>query len=321
MAGIEDVYNDIYTVSPGGRWPLTPGEISWEPLTTPFTYSATCTENWRLDGYDPNPDFLSLSIPSSCRSSGGQSIHSPGTCLDGYRIANLIEFRTTPDVSGGPRVWAADCCRRYLSLSSQSESVLTTDSGFAWSGGTCKSAFSTPVTAYLPKQIPGTTTTSNSATFTFTAFDRDSRDNATVVTSGVMYMDAMLVYCQESDFSNFDRDYASSLAEVLLPSNTFTPTPTSTARFIAETASPPNRSQYASATAPAQSDSAEATDSSRLALSPGAKAGIGVGVVVGVILLCAGAFLLYRTRARTAKLDRKSTLQNEQPEFVQTSAA
>ena len=208
----------------------------------------------------------------------------------------------------------------FLSFS-QSESVLTTDSGFAWSRGTCKSAFSTPVTAYLPKQIPGTTTTSNSATFTFTAFDRDSRDNATVVTSGVMYMDVMLVYWQESDMSNFDRDYASSLAEVLLPSNTFTPTPTSTARFIAKTASPPNRSQYASATAPAKSNSIEAADSSNPTLSGGAKAGIGVGVVAGVILLCAGAFLLYRTRARKAKLDRKSTLQNEQPEFVQASAA
>lgn len=199
--------------------------------------------------------------------------------------------------------------------------MLTTDSGFAWSRETCTSVFSTPVTAYFPKRIPGTSTYDDGSTVTFTAFDEDSRDNATVVTSGVLYMDAMLVYWQESDLPNFDRDYASSLAEVLLPSNTFTPTPISTARFTAETASPPNRSQHASATAPVNSNSIEAGNSSNSVLSNGAKAGISVGVVVGVILLCAGAFLLYRTRARKAKLDRKSTLQNEQPEFVQTSAA
>ncbi|KAI4678892.1 uncharacterized protein J4E88_006180 [Alternaria novae-zelandiae] len=144
--------------------------------------------------------------------------------------------------------------------------------------------------------------------------DVTQTDNATVLDSGTASMWVMQGYWQESDLPNFDPSYAAILATKF--GIDFTPTGTGTADAPAETASPPGRSQLTSATSTVETDSGEATG-----LSSGAKAGIGVGVALGVILLCAAGFLLYRKRVQKAKLDRKSALQNEQPELVQTRAA
>jgi len=173
-----------------------------------------------------------------------------------------------------------------------------TDIAFAW----CESSFSTPITAYPTEWFE-----SRSEIVTQT-------DNATVLSSGIASMGPMAGYWQEADLSKFDPDYAAILVSKF--DLNFTPTAIATADGTAETASPPDRSQFPSATSSLEMDSEESTG-----LSSGAKAGIGVGVAFGVVLLCAAGFLLYRRRVQKVKLDSKSALQNEQPELVQTRAA
>ena len=173
-----------------------------------------------------------------------------------------------------------------------------TNSGFAW----CWSSFSTPITAFPTKWVE-----SRSEIVTQT-------DNATVLSSGIASMGPMAGYWQESDLSKFDPDYAAILASKF--DLDFTPTAIVTADGTAETASPPDRSQFPSATSSLEMDSEDSTG-----LSSGAKAGIGVGVAFGLALLCAAGFLLYRRLVQKVKLDSKSALQNEQPELVQTRAA
>jgi hypothetical protein len=125
----------------------------------------------------------------------------------------------------------------------------------------------------------------------------------------------MIVYWQESDLSNFDAKYAATLADKF----DIDFTPTATADVTAETATLPDRSQFASAT----SDSGEGAETSGSQLGSGAKAGIGIGVAIGAILLGITGFLLYKRRLRKklSKLDWNSAIQNEQPELVQTQAA
>jgi LPXTG-motif cell wall-anchored protein len=132
-----------------------------------------------------------------------------------------------------------------------------------------------------------------------------------------MHVKPMLNYWQESDLSAFDPDYAATLAERF----NIDFTPTATADVTGETASAPDRSELPSATSPAGSSSIDAAADSESGLNTGSKAGIGVGAAIGAILLCVAGFLLYKRRTqKKAKLDRKSAIQNEQPEFVQTQA-
>jgi hypothetical protein len=78
----------------------------------------------------------------------------------------------------------------------------------------------------------------------------------------------MIVYWQESDLSNFDAKYAATIADKF----DIDFTPTATAGVTAETATPPDRSQVASAT----SDSGQGAERSGSQLGSGAKPGIGV---------------------------------------------
>ena len=89
------------------------------------------------------------------------------------------------------------------------------------------SSFTTPLTAYNPEQV-GVETTSDGSVWFFVTSDSDSRNNSTVISTGVAQMNAILVYWQESDLEKFDTGYASELAEALLPSNTFAPSVTTT---------------------------------------------------------------------------------------------
>jgi hypothetical protein len=202
-----------------------------------------------------------------------------------------------------------------------------TDSGFTRLDKGCVSNFRTPVTGFYPKQDL-TTSADIDGVYTYTSNDLEYRDNHTVISSGTMMMDKMHVYWEESDLSKFDRDYASSLADVLLESNTFTPTATTAAADISataadvasETASPPNRSlPLTPATSSAVLDPTTEPDaaSSSSGLSTGVKAGISVGAAVGAILVFFAGFLLYKKRlAKKARLDRETAKQNDQPEFV-----
>lgn len=184
------------------------------------------------------------------------------------------------------------------------------------------SSFTTPLTAYNPEQVGGETTSDGSVWF-FVTSDSDSRNNATVISTGVAQMNAMLVYWQESDLEKFDTGYASELAEALLPSNTFAPSVTTMAGTIlgsqSGTAVPPDRSQLVSATADPKSNAEQADRPSRSGLSTGVKVGIAVGAGIGVVLFFFIGCLLYKRVSilqRKARLDHETAKQNEQPEFV-----
>jgi hypothetical protein len=185
------------------------------------------------------------------------------------------------------------------------------------------STFSTPVTGYYGREVIYTETLGSfagGAVTTYTINDLNGRGSSTVISSGFMLMGLMRAYWQDSDLPKFDRDYASSLAEVLLPSNTFTPTATATATDItSETASPPDCSQLTSATSAAEPESTreQSAGSSNSGLSIGVKAGISVGAGIGAILLFLAGFILYKRRLqKKANLDQEAAKQNDQPEFV-----
>jgi hypothetical protein len=189
-----------------------------------------------------------------------------------------------------------------ITLADYNDSGMT---GGRLEGNFCISTFTTPVTA------------TSSETFSST-LGQPITDNRTILSSGTMIMTPMIVYWQESDLSKFNSEYAATLAEKF----DIDFTTTATADVTPETASPPDRSQLTAATTSVGPDSGAGQNFSNTGLSSGAKAGIGVGITIGVMLLCIAGFLLYRRRLRkTSKLDRNSAIQNEQPEYVQTQAA
>ncbi|RYN24239.1 hypothetical protein AA0114_g12795 [Alternaria tenuissima] len=307
MAGISNVTQSIMVLDSEKFYPT---RNIWSALTTPFTFGSHCTDNWRVGNVLSQPSDVvprvTLSIPYACEMPGGQPTHSPGTCLPGFTMVDLTEYRTPTWTTGGARAWGAHCCKE----------------NFRSSLGACMSSFTTPLTAYNPERVSGQSISDGDIWF-FVTSDSDSRNNSTVISTGVAQMNAMLVYWQESDLEKFDTGYASELAEALLPSNTFAPSVTTTVGTIlglqSETAVPPDRSQLVSATADPKSNSEQADRPPRSGLSTGAKIGIAVGAGIGVVLLFFIGFLLYKRVSilhRKARLDHETVKQNEQPEFV-----
>jgi H+/gluconate symporter-like permease len=125
-------------------------------------------------------------------------------------------------------------------------------------------------------------------------------------------MAPIIVFLQETDLSAFDPEYASELLQIMEIDFMLTPTGSVTAA----TASP---TSGVTATTPASTSSPGPTNTPTTSgLSTGAKADIGIGAAVGVMLVCIASFLLYKKMfQRKAKLDRDSSLQNQQPELVQ----
>ena len=122
--------------------------------------------------------------------------------------------------------------------------------------------------------------------------------NSTVLTSGTFLADPLVIYWQATDLPKFDTDYASLLARRL--DIDFTSTPTA-----GPTATPTAFSIPKDTTKPS-------------GLNTGAKAGIGIGAAVVVILLSVVGVLLYK--GKHPKETRK-LLKNDQPELVQTETS
>jgi hypothetical protein len=139
-----------------------------------------------------------------------------------------------------------------------------------------------------------------------------------ILTFGTKYMEPLLLYWQETDLPDFDKDYASVLAQRL--DIDFQPTTATESTVTATTASPTSRVIAITPNSTAASEPGPpATPTSRL--SSGAKAGIGIAATVGVILLTIAGFLLYKKKRRQkTKFDRETLSQNEQPELVQARA-
>ncbi|KAI4704876.1 hypothetical protein J4E89_009461 [Alternaria sp. Ai002NY15] len=156
----------------------------------------------------------------------------------------------------------------------------------------CSSSFSTPVTAQYPNAYPA-------------LISDPAGTEPREISEGVQLMAPMIVYWQETDLSDFDPEYAATLAARL--DIDFTPTATS------------GTAPSTSATSPVD-DGGEKSSKSDLSIA--AKAGIGVGIAIAAILMVVAGLILYRRYVRKkAKLDRKAAVQNEQPELVQTRAA
>ncbi|KAI2487832.1 hypothetical protein Ptr902_01965 [Pyrenophora tritici-repentis] len=211
MAAVAQAGLTITTLSSGSGLPI---DSNWPPLTTPFTPPAGCTDHWIAIGREGD-NSVSMLQPSTC-TPDATSIHSPGTCMDGYYVARIVEYRTAGYKPGDDRLWGANCCRNDMTSSGE----------FA----ICTSYYNTPITAYKRRTYVYTNDVISTSVYTA------AYDNTTVYSVGNMYMPPFVVLWQASDLSKFDVDYASSLAAHLTLD--FTPTPT--AGVTPATASPPS---------------------------------------------------------------------------------
>jgi hypothetical protein len=186
-------------------------------------------------------------------------------------------------------------------------------------GGICVSVFHTPVIAYtISTVVVDSPTPESESPVTSTTWDANEIANATTLTFGTKYMEPLLLYWQETDLPDFDKDYASVLAQRW--NIDFQPTTATEITVTATTASPTSRITAVTPTSFAASEpDPPATPTSRL--SSGAKAGIGIAATVGIILLTVAGCLLYKKRRRQkTKLDKETIAQNEEDELVQAKA-
>jgi hypothetical protein len=277
------------------------------PLTTTFTPPASCSPYWSQ--LWPESDgrlsrFIGNDYPITCYPSSIRPTYSPGLCPSGYVMVTITEYQPSAGAARSSsgldddRLWKASCCSRYVcALSTRHEYcwrlrhlafVLVTankgSSGMSWvttppTG--CVQTFETTMTAYRDQILTTSTKTTNGRPTPMTSHITEGHGNSTVLTSGTILADEVVIYWQATDLPKFDSDYASLLA-----------TPTATSTAASNPADMPNAS----------------------GLSTGVKAGIGVGVAVGVILLCVAGFLMYKERHRK---EAKTFLKNDQPELVQ----
>ena len=336
MANIDDAILSIFTVS-GSQYPLVNTLSTLPPLTTPFTFNPTCTEgtNYQQPG---QPSHVQKFIPLYCQPDATMT-HSPGTCISGYQMKQIVEFRTPDWTLGGLRAWGAACCREYVRyLGCRAENLEytlvlaltnitaanTLDSDYmatASDATDCLSAIDTPITAY----------TVADATLPTNAAGQEIPEKPSIISSGTVIMQPMLVYWQESDLVHFDSAYASSLASKFDIGFTPTETPGPATERPRPTSVPPQSNsantgtspldqiQVPSATSSPPATSSEAPSSpSNPGLSTDAKAGIGsAAVVAAILLLVAVGFVLYkRWLHNKAGLDGKAAELNEQPEFL-----
>ena len=111
MAALAQAGLTITTISSGSGLPI---ETGWLPLTTSFTAPSGCTDHWVAVGAERDHS-VSNSQPSSC-TPDGTNVHSPGTCIDGYYVARIVEYRTAGYKPGDDRLWGANCCRKYVQI-------------------------------------------------------------------------------------------------------------------------------------------------------------------------------------------------------------
>jgi hypothetical protein len=147
----------------------------------------------------------------------------------------------------------------------------------------CVSRFSTPINAHA--QI--TTPPLFSGAIPTPVYEYSSRSGSIVsaisrivtISAGIAVADPMIVAWQDDDFKLFPSDYASSLAQ----------------KIGITLAKDPVASTRLGPTSPAADEAAAG------GLSTGAKAGIGVGVVLGAAIIGVTIILLYMRRGRKAE--------------------
>src|SRR4051794_36945210 len=103
MSGIDRASRTITTLPQG----VLIASTAWVPLTTPFVQPPGCDDHWVQ--FNTRAGAVWNYQPSSCTPDGAK-VHSLGMCIDGYYMAEVVEFRTAGYTSGGSRIWGARCC-------------------------------------------------------------------------------------------------------------------------------------------------------------------------------------------------------------------
>jgi hypothetical protein len=139
--------------------------------------------------------------------------------------------------------------------------------------------------------------------------DDDGLSNSTSLLYASFIVDPIGVFWKASDLSNFEPAYASALASKL--KIRFMANPTQGGPPSSATASPGSVPGLPDPTSPASSDS----------LSNGAKAGIGVGAVLGALAMAAIVFFTFvwrkRRRSQNESAHEYAAAANDTQEFVE----
>ncbi|BCS27004.1 uncharacterized protein APUU_60052A [Aspergillus puulaauensis] len=200
-------------------------------------------------------------------------------------LAATASIQTTSAQSVGP----------YLEHPLKQDLMPTDDAYFAWKCFNCKG----PITiAIHGKDFHGTTTAdwSDSSTTLPPSFLPAIRPHETAAFSFALYSTTKI---DRNTLSLGDFGFEFSLfaptptTETFTLTETFTPTSEHTTSHTVETSQIPTPGA-----AEEEDDSADSDEQETGGLSTGGKAGIGVGVTVGALLLAAGAFLVFRRRKR-----------------------
>ncbi|KAF2829616.1 hypothetical protein CC86DRAFT_172212 [Ophiobolus disseminans] len=245
-------------------------------LVTRYTAPAECRERWVLPNpAEQTPIVFSTNPPprangdilyTSCMPQSHVGWFSPGVCPDAYTIASasVVQWSASGRLE---QEWDALCCQ----------------SGMTFKEYACVSTFSTPLRAFVPftPGISGTTTDVPSAVYQYLSYwnvgsleSTTTLTNITVLNTGVAQADPIYVAWRAKDLSLFPVSYATSVAQQFGIAFTPGPTPGGSLNLPQE------------------------TGSLAAGLSTGAKAGIGVGAVLGFAILVGVAFLCLYIRLR-----------------------
>ncbi|KAH7382131.1 hypothetical protein BKA66DRAFT_570433 [Pyrenochaeta sp. MPI-SDFR-AT-0127] len=246
-------------------------------LTTLYTADPDCANRWML-----SPDTTNGSRVYSFGPEGNGNLpvdpryesclpfsqreprFSPGLCPSGHEFAAMTEIRVS---AASKTIWEALCCRSGMKK------------GPYW----CSSTFSTPLPAFALLTVQTTqnenatvydhittTTLSNGIVRTSTL------SNLTTITTGVAIAKPWFIAWESKDLSQFPSSYATSLASKIGVTLSGMATPASSSSLPRQTDLPP----------------------SNPSMSTGAKAGIGVGAVVGAALLLGALTILFLRRRK-----------------------
>ncbi|KAF2009395.1 hypothetical protein BU24DRAFT_473535 [Aaosphaeria arxii CBS 175.79] len=265
-------------------------------LTTVFTPEASCLSRWIwmehsdqiivTSGYYKDTKLASgidLDYWKTCYASATQPTYSPGMCFEGQALNVILQVPIqVPGMSETQTQWQALCCPSGMIPSNYRQ---------------CEKAISTPFTVLAPVVLEETTesgwksstvwdststwlyTTTNSVGQPLVVTTETSIALHTAISGATLFADPVTVYWQSTDLSLFPSKYASSLASAIGIS-VGTQTLTLGPKTLSSTTSSSTLNQQG-------------------VLSTGAKAGIGVGTVIGAALLVGVAFMFFlRLRRR-----------------------
>ncbi|KAI1456316.1 hypothetical protein F4805DRAFT_234937 [Annulohypoxylon moriforme] len=251
------------------------------PLLTTFTPAASCETDWVYDiqtsgtvwkDRDYNADYALFCQPFN----GANTVYRPGICPSGQEFKS---FDITAE-SSGPRWYMGYCCSSAYKLSHRNGELAVL---------ACASGLTAPIVATVTDE----TITNEMATFPTT----------TIASNVVGIMEPINIVWNENDLTYFPESVANSFRRFM----SLTPLPTLT--NSGPSILPPIPASTSATDDLGEDDPYTETLSS--ALSGGAKAGIGIGIVAFVVLLVSIFYLGCIRRRRKMRYGRRpETMEN-----------